>query len=169
MPIRVECAPAFDYARASHSTTFEADTTSTVSGQTKALFASEKLSLDLRYAVDSEPGVAAPEVQLQELDLRKQGHLGTSVAADFDLITGQSVTFILRVPPTAGSNSSLDPQISPVCGDAHGPQRLLTMCHNDRNYFITCRAKLTASGVGGLPSLSTMVGGAKTWSGLPSP
>ncbi|KAH7104992.1 Six-hairpin glycosidase [Auriculariales sp. MPI-PUGE-AT-0066] len=111
VPLRVECAPAFDYARASHTMTFKVDATAPVVGQQTAVFSSSDLTLDLRYVVQGTEDVAAPSVELNEFDLRKQGHKGTSVSADFELVAGQSVTFILRVPPV-DLDGVLNPRLS---------------------------------------------------------
>lgn len=99
MPIRMECAPAFDYARGRHETDFVADTSVEVTTQSKVVFKSEHLSLDLRYVAEGIDGIPAPVCKLRPLDLTKQGHLGLSAYADIDLVDGQAVTFVLRVPP----------------------------------------------------------------------
>lgn len=123
--MRVECCPAFDYARASHHTAIVTDdsipdaasptspptspgfTTPQVQqpGQQKALFHSKDLTLDLRYVTEGCPAdgdiasVHAPSVELQKLDLSAKGHLGEGVCVDLDLSAGQAVTFVLRSPP----------------------------------------------------------------------
>lgn len=104
MPIRVECAPAFDYARDSHETSIVKDTSISVkpgvTAQCKALFESQNLTLDLRYIAESEiEGVGVPEIELKELDLSARGHKGKAVCVDMDLTEGQVVTFVLRTPP----------------------------------------------------------------------
>lgn len=128
MPIRVECCPAFDYARAEHTTSIIPDESiadiafsptspptsprSDGSGsQKKALFQSKELSLDLRYIAEcvspeeGGPGTCSkiPVVNLQTLDLSAKGHLGLGACCDLDLEEGQVVTFVLRVPPPQGS------------------------------------------------------------------
>lgn len=99
MPIRMECAPAFDYARARHETDFVADTSVVPTDQTKVVFKSEQLSLDLRYVADGADSIQPPAVKLKPLDLSKQGHLGLAACADIDMYDGQVVTFVLRIPP----------------------------------------------------------------------
>ncbi|EIM83391.1 glycoside hydrolase family 15 protein [Stereum hirsutum FP-91666 SS1] len=104
MPIRVECAPAFNYARDSHETSIVKDTSISVkpgvTAQCKALFESQNLTLDLRYIAESEiEGVGVPEIELKELDLSARGHKGKAVCVDMDLTEGQVVTFVLRTPP----------------------------------------------------------------------
>lgn len=104
MPIRVECAPAFNYARDSHKTSIIKDNSITVnagvSTQYKALFESESLTLDLRYIAESDiEGVDAPQIELKELDLSKRGHKGKAACVDMELTEGQVVTFVLRTPP----------------------------------------------------------------------
>lgn len=104
MPIRVECAPAFNYARDSHETSIITDNSITakpgITSQCKALFESENLTLDLRYIAESEiEGVDVPRIELKELDLSARGHKGKAVCVDMDLTEGQVVTFVLRTPP----------------------------------------------------------------------
>ena len=128
MPIRVECCPAFDYARAEHTTSIIPDDTipdialsptsptsprGGPSGpQTKVLFESKDLSLDLRYiaeCVSPEEGAPSgisskvPIVDLQTLDLSAKGQLGLGACCDLVLEEGQVVTFVLRVPPPPGN------------------------------------------------------------------
>ncbi|OCH92848.1 glycoside hydrolase family 15 protein [Obba rivulosa] len=110
MPLRMECAPAFNYARSPHKTTIIPDTSvpSTYPPATEAgshhkvLFSSQEagLKLDLRYVADSGlDSVPEPTIQLKTLDLTPQGHLGLSAYVDFELHEGQSITFVLRTPP----------------------------------------------------------------------
>jgi GH15 family glucan-1,4-alpha-glucosidase len=68
MPFRLECRPAFDYARASH-----------------------KLKLDPHCARFEGPGLSITLVS--PLPLAADGH---GVRADFDLKEGEDVTFVLR-------------------------------------------------------------------------
>ncbi|KAH9075799.1 glycoside hydrolase family 15 protein [Lactarius deliciosus] len=101
--LRVECAPAFNYALAQHHTSLVSDDSIPAVGgdaQKKALFESDDLSLDLRFIAESViDGVPSPSVKLQTLDLRSRGHKGLSVSADLDLVEGQVVTFVLRTLP----------------------------------------------------------------------
>lgn len=120
MPIRMECAPAFNYARSAHDTTLVPDTSvqpplglasptspsPSTPAQLKALFSSPgaELTLDLRYIAEASAdatsaGVPTPRVQLRRLDLSARGHKGPGVFAEMDLVEGQAVTFILRTPP----------------------------------------------------------------------
>ena len=120
MPVRMECAPAFNYARSAHDTTLIPDTSvqpplgpasptspsASTPAQLKAFFSSPdaQLTLDLRYIAEAtadaaSAGVATPRVQLRRLDLSARGHKGPGVFAEMDLIEGQVVTFILRTPP----------------------------------------------------------------------
>ncbi|KZT69354.1 glycoside hydrolase family 15 protein [Daedalea quercina L-15889] len=114
MPLRMECAPAFDYARAPHTTSFPPDTSiPTLSspapsrpGHTKALFECPRagLALDLRLVAESAlENVAAPAIALGPLDLRARGHQGPGACAAFVLGEGQVVTFVLRIPPAGGA------------------------------------------------------------------
>lgn len=121
MLLRVECAPAFNYARSTHTTELMLDTsvaqsapTSPVDGHYKALFTSEEagLALDLRYIAESSlESVGEPYVKLRELDLSAKGHKGTGVWAEIELREGQAVTFVLRTPP---DNVQLPPQAHPT-------------------------------------------------------
>ncbi len=107
----MECAPAFNYARSPHITEIIADhsiphpgdpSSPSVNPQLKALFRSPvaDLELDLRYVVESSlDNVPNPEVTLDLLDLMNKGHLGPSVCSEFEMVEGQSVTFVLRTPP----------------------------------------------------------------------
>ncbi|KAH9176961.1 glycoside hydrolase family 15 protein [Lactarius sanguifluus] len=101
--LRVECAPAFNYALAKHHTSLVSDDSIPAVGgdaQKKALFESGDLSLDLRFIAESVvDGVPSPSVEFQTLDLRSRGHKGLSVSADLDLVEGQVVTFVLRTLP----------------------------------------------------------------------
>ncbi|KIJ55275.1 glycoside hydrolase family 15 protein [Sphaerobolus stellatus SS14] len=116
VPLHMECAPAFNYARSAHRLAFRPDTTSdpsndlppgpnsktSIPSTTKALFLSPdaKLNLELRYVPESAADdVPLPKVDFKSLDLRPQGHLGLSACADMELSIGQSVWFILRVVP----------------------------------------------------------------------
>ena len=110
MPIRVECAPAFNYARSSHTMEIIRDESIPVKDQSKVLFKSEALSLDLRYVPESTiEDVPVPEVNLRELDLTEKGHLGLSACVDLALTEGQAVTFVLRTPP----DTNAPPQLAP--------------------------------------------------------
>ena len=120
MPIRVECAPAFNYARSSHTTEIIIDTSvasSTPSSPQgchyKALFTSEEaeMTLDLRYIAEATfENIATPTVELHELDLSEKGHKGKGVWTEIVLREGQAVTFVLRTPP----NVKLPPQAQPT-------------------------------------------------------
>jgi hypothetical protein len=111
-PLRMECAPAFDYARAKHTTKITPDDSHSGADQNKVFFKSEHLSLDLRYLGEhTMECVDDPIVDLKILDLTPQGHLGMSACCDLDLKEGQVVTFILRTPPEAGSESKLTPTV----------------------------------------------------------
>ena len=102
-PLRVECAPAFNYALAEHRTLLVPDDSILAIGedapvkQKKAVFESDDLSLDLRFVAESViDGVPLPSVEFQTFDLKPCGHKGLSVSVDLDLVEGQVVTFVLR-------------------------------------------------------------------------
>lgn len=109
LPIVMQCAPAFNYARSTHITSIIEDDSipigSVEQGQKKALFESDSLALDLRYIAEVaesslESGVSPPQIVLEFLDLSKKGHKGLAVQSKLTLSEGQCVTFILRTPPT---------------------------------------------------------------------
>jgi hypothetical protein len=124
VPLRVECAPAFNYARDPHNTQIVADDSipHQYPKQNKVVFTSQPavatstspgnpnspLKLDLRFVSESLlDNVAAPEVSLKTLDLRAKGHLGLSVQTELSLVEGQRVTFVLRIAPeSAGDGGS---------------------------------------------------------------
>lgn len=114
--LRVECAPAFNYALAEHRTSLVPDDSIPAIGenspvkQKKAVFESDDLSLDLRFVAESViDGVPSPSVELQNLDLRPCGHKGISVSADLDLVEGQVVTFVLRTLTNAREEQTSNP------------------------------------------------------------
>jgi len=109
LPIVMQCAPAFNYARSTHITSItNDDSVPTASGepaQKKALFESDSLALDLRYIAEVaesslDSGVSPPEIVLEFLDLSNKGHKGLAVHSKLTITEGQCVTFILRTPPT---------------------------------------------------------------------
>ncbi|KAG8902035.1 hypothetical protein FRB99_004859 [Tulasnella sp. 403] len=118
VPVRMECAPAFNYARDEHTMEIVSDESISPleQPQDKVVFKSKCLNLDLRYVVetnlDRQPpdhaGKAAPacSVFFKELDLRPQGHKGLSTYCDFTMGEGNIVTFILRDVPSSESNQS---------------------------------------------------------------
>jgi hypothetical protein len=111
MPIRMECAPAFNYAQSPHETSFVSDD-STSDNHPKAAFVSPAadgwagLALDLRVVPEvlpDFPECSAPRIALEELDLRARGHRGAGVCAQLEMCEGQAVSFVLRVPPPRDS------------------------------------------------------------------
>ncbi|KZP01439.1 glycoside hydrolase family 15 protein [Calocera viscosa TUFC12733] len=102
VPIRMECAPAFNYARDKHTANVVEDDSVIVDGQHKVIFSSQSLDLDLRYVLDaSESCSGVPAVKLELVTMK--GHLGPAAVCDFQLEDGQSITFILRTPPLSSS------------------------------------------------------------------
>lgn len=99
VPFRMECAPAFNYCRDDHVTTFEEDKTVASEARNhsdKVLFKSKDLSMDLRYFSTSDDGdVACPVIKLEKKDLGV-GLLGDSIVSEFELEEGQTITFIMR-------------------------------------------------------------------------
>ncbi len=139
MPIRVECAPAFNYARSPHTTSIEVDTsvaspepsnTSPVSPHLRAVFDSPdaKLKLDLRYTAEfTLDDVGDPEVKLNYLDLDDKGHKGRGVWTEILLREGQVVTFVLRTPPDVSLPIQAHPthQAARELGISYESQRLV--------------------------------------------
>ena len=115
-PLRVEVAPAFNYARDKHDTHILPDRSvpsclDTAAPHNKTLFVSENLSLDFRYISESViDGIPVPEVDIKLLDLAKKGHLGLSASVDLHLVEGQAVTFVLRPLSTSQVKRDLDSQ-----------------------------------------------------------
>lgn len=103
VPLLMQCAPAFNYARSSHVTTLVEDTSIPFGPkQLKAVFDSDSLSLDLRFVGESAEELTQvnPVADIELIDLSEKGHKGLGVQASFTLSEGQIVTFILRTPPT---------------------------------------------------------------------
>ncbi|KZT22860.1 glycoside hydrolase family 15 protein [Neolentinus lepideus HHB14362 ss-1] len=112
LPLALTCAPAFNYARDAHTTQLVPDLSSPAPGHLKALFRSPALDLDLRYVAESlADGIPEPAVHFELLDLSEKGHKGPAVAATLDLVEGQAVTFILRVPPEEGASMAARPSV----------------------------------------------------------
>ncbi|KIK80436.1 glycoside hydrolase family 15 protein [Paxillus rubicundulus Ve08.2h10] len=110
IPLFVECAPAFNYARDKHTTEIVPDESVASCKQDKVLFKSDGLNLDLRYVAESTlENVSTPEVQLNLLDLSARGHLGPAASCGLSLVEGQHVTFVLRISP----EETADPKIRP--------------------------------------------------------
>ncbi|KAG8928499.1 hypothetical protein FRC01_005860, partial [Tulasnella sp. 417] len=118
VPIRMECAPAFNYARDEHTMEIVNDDSISPLGnpQNKVVFRSKSLSLDLRYVIDSSLERQPPDhagkpikscqLKFEELDLRERGHLGLSAMASFTLHEGNVVTFVLRDLPQSPTQGS---------------------------------------------------------------
>lgn len=110
LPLRVECAPAFNYARDKHTTEIVVDDTIPFHTQNKVVFSSPNLDLDLRYVVESTiDNVPAPEVNLNLLDLSSKDHLGPATYCNLSLKEGQRVTFVLRIRPEGGFSARIKP------------------------------------------------------------
>lgn len=104
LEFHMECAPAFDYARASHTTTItprpEAKFLPNATPQIANFDCPAHVSLDLRWVGDSiMKDDKKPTLELDYLDLAERGHKGLGVTSNFVLTEGQSITFVLREPP----------------------------------------------------------------------
>ncbi|TFK38884.1 glycoside hydrolase family 15 protein [Crucibulum laeve] len=102
LPILMQCAPAFNYARDSHITGIVIDDSIAFGPrQRNVLFEFASLTLDLRYVVEATMDTQdLPVVNLETVDLSEKGHQGHAAQALLELTEGQCVTFILRTPPT---------------------------------------------------------------------
>jgi hypothetical protein len=116
LPLILQCAPAFNYARDTHTTAIINDSSVPLdrdqAPQKKILFESENLSLDLRYVVEATELCtrAPPAIELCTLDLTSKGHIGLAACASLQIHEGQAVTFILREPPPEkdGRNTTVE-------------------------------------------------------------
>ncbi|SCV71134.1 BQ2448_2722 [Microbotryum intermedium] len=92
-----ENAPAFNYARSTHTTTIADD------GQSVKFECPDHLNLDMRAVASAGefagPGAPLPMVSLELLDLSERGHKGLGVTSTFALKEGESITFVLRECP----------------------------------------------------------------------
>ncbi|KAG1814133.1 glycoside hydrolase family 15 protein [Suillus variegatus] len=119
VPLRVECAPAFNYARDPHATQIVPDDTIPLSKQNKVNTSHSPLTLDLRFLPESLlENVPVPEVPLETLDLSAKGHLGLAAQAELTLVEGQRVTFVLRIAPEHRGNggSGIDEEQAELLG-----------------------------------------------------
>jgi hypothetical protein len=118
----MQCAPAFNYARDAHTTLIIDDSSVPVpldhdqASHKKVIFESDNLSLDLRYVVEATESCthAPPTIELCTLDLTSKGHKGLGACASLQLHEGQTVTFILRTPPSERNNRKTTVEIDAV-------------------------------------------------------
>ncbi|KAG5635958.1 hypothetical protein H0H81_009554 [Sphagnurus paluster] len=138
IPLLMQCAPAFNYARDTHTTELVLDTSippthDTEPGtepQKKIVFTSSSdFVIDLRYIAESTGEAASvPVVELGTLDLTSKGHKGLAAYASLLLTEGQAVTFVLRTPPdekaivVSPSNVDTTPKIRPLGGPVRSTQ-----------------------------------------------
>ncbi|KAG1769304.1 glycoside hydrolase family 15 protein [Suillus placidus] len=154
IPLRVECAPAFNYARDPHATQIVPDDTIPLqfSKQNKVIFTSRPaaspylargaspqstshnpLTLDLRFLPESLlDNVPVPEVSLETLNLSAKGHLGLAAQAELTLVEGQRVTFVLRIAPEhkGDGGSGVDEEQAELLGVDY--QKLMAGAHKMR-------------------------------------
>jgi GH15 family glucan-1,4-alpha-glucosidase len=154
VPLRVECAPAFNYARDPHATQIVPDDTIPLqfSKQNKVVFTSRPaaspylpkgtspqntshspLTLDLRFLAESLlENVPVPEVSLETLNLSAKGHLGLAAQTQLTLVEGQRVTFVLRIAPEhkGDGGSGLDEEQAELLGIDY--QKLMAGAHKMR-------------------------------------
>ncbi|SCZ99443.1 BZ3500_MvSof-1268-A1-R1_Chr3-1g06013 [Microbotryum saponariae] len=102
----MENAPAFNYARSTHTTTIAED------GQSVKFECPDHLNLDMRAVASAGefagPGAPLPTVSLELLDLSERGHKGLGVTSTFTLKEGESITFVLRECPTAATMDGVE-------------------------------------------------------------
>jgi hypothetical protein len=98
---RMECAPAFNYARHEHTVeTVEDDSSVSIDGlHTKVVFKSRDLTLDLRHVCTHTSDTTMPEVKICTERLANREMLGDAAVAEFTLGEGQVVYFVLRAMP----------------------------------------------------------------------
>jgi hypothetical protein len=107
MDFRMECFPAFDYARDSHTTTISVEEPMEtqnvlggghVSGTSSVRFDSETLKLELvAYVTPGEDGYL-PKIPFNEDTTTFPRRKGSGVVSEFSMNEGQTATFILRPP-----------------------------------------------------------------------
>ncbi|KAF8621287.1 hypothetical protein AX15_007886 [Amanita polypyramis BW_CC] len=100
VPLVMQCAPAFNYARSPHTTKI-VDDDSIIPGpggaQKKVVFESDGLTLDLRYVLENTmDSVRPPQISIVPYDLSAKGHLGPAVESNMTLMEGQCITLVLR-------------------------------------------------------------------------
>ena len=111
LDFRLECFPAFDYARKRHKTHLAPDTNAMKDPNTnnfrdKAIFKSEDMTLELRSITGCNPDVEVtdgvlrfPDVEFKIDRTTWPGHKGPGIVAEFTLEEGQTVDFCLREDP----------------------------------------------------------------------
>jgi hypothetical protein len=96
-PLDVEIFPAFDYARAPHTTEILMPTHLSSADESKTVtFASEGLKLQLDVTIDrgEDDGVTCPSITFEKVKRPKM--LGEGVVAHIRLHDGQAISFVLR-------------------------------------------------------------------------
>lgn len=97
MPKDIEIFPAFDYARATHTTEILMPTHPPGSTQSKTVtFSSDDLSLQLDVTIDrgEEHVNSCPGLDFKKV--KRDAMLGEGVVAHIHLLEGQAVSFVLR-------------------------------------------------------------------------
>lgn len=126
LPFRLECFPAFDYARQEHTTTLVDDDKCEKDGLTgkkrqKAVFKSELMKLELRSvtACDEsiDPEMPPPDVHFDINSDAWPRHKGPGVIAEFTLSEGQRAEFILREEPESAEDVSGVPSAKAATDD----------------------------------------------------
>ena len=98
MTLEVEVFPAFDYARAPHTTTIFNDNHGPHCHESKVVaFRSEDVNLQLDISIESgEDEVAKTPPTVSFRKVARPGMLGEGVVATIEVSEGQAVSFVLR-------------------------------------------------------------------------
>lgn len=110
LDFRLECFPAFDYARKAHKTYLEDDENClkdpiTGTYRKKAVFSTDDMTIELRSVTGCnanqvvEGETPYPKVEFTLDTTTWPGHKGPGVVAEFSLLEGQTVDFVLREDP----------------------------------------------------------------------
>lgn len=110
LDFRLECFPAFDYARKSHKTHLKDDENclkdpNTKEYRKKAVFKSDDMTLELRSVTGCNPNLSIegtpvyPKVEFKLDTTTWPGHKGAGIVSEFSLEEGQTVDFVLREDP----------------------------------------------------------------------
>lgn len=101
LEFEMECAPAFDYARAAHETDVDRE------NNVAHFKCPEHLDLDLHWVASGPtPDAKPPAIFVDHLDLSERGHKGFGATSHFRLQEGETVTFVLREPPASAAKPS---------------------------------------------------------------
>lgn len=129
LPFRLECFPAFDYARDTHETSIVDDERATDASaeegvsdgqkRKKAVFKSSKgMTLELRYMTGNNPDVGGcgdlPDTHIKLVKDTETWprHKGAGIVAEFTLQEGQTADFFFREDPATAEDTDQVPKLS---------------------------------------------------------